>query len=154
MKKTLLAAGAMATLLGSVVLAQTVGTTTAEEQTVPVEMGDGLGMGMGMDMGPGMGGDMGMQGLMGGFGPLGADFATSDADGDGAITERGDTVSPTARARRGRNFTITAKGRPPKRCSTETASRSSVMCTTYPARGSASRQRRAVFSRRRMQAVR
>lgn len=83
MKKTLLAAGVMATLLGTVVLAQTAGTTTAEDLPIPAEMRDGMGMGPGM----GMGDDMGMRGMMGAFGPMGADFATLDADGDDAITE-------------------------------------------------------------------
>jgi hypothetical protein len=93
--KTLLAAGALATLLGSVAafaptaFAQTADTPDAAAPATDViaaDMDDSMGMGPGDGMGMGPMGPMGpMGGMLGAL--FGADFATLDADGDGAITE-------------------------------------------------------------------
>jgi hypothetical protein len=74
--KTLLAAGALATLLGTVAIAQMADTPATDADAM------GMGAGMGPEGGP-MGGPMG--GMLGGL--FGSDFATLDADGDGQITD-------------------------------------------------------------------
>lgn len=76
MQKMLVAAGAVAMLLGTVAIAQTVDGPAADA--------DVAGLGMAGEMfGEGQRGMA--RGMMGGF--FGADFATLDTDGDGSITE-------------------------------------------------------------------
>lgn len=88
MKKMLIAAGALATLLGSVAIAQTADTTA--DTTAPAD--DAMPM---MDMEMGMGGHGPMGGMFGGM--MGADFATLDTDGNGQITEDDLTARMAAR---------------------------------------------------------
>lgn len=81
MKNMLVAAGVLATLLGSVAIAQTADQPAAADDAT--ESFDDMGPGMWHDMDPGMGGPLG--GMLGGF--HGVDFAMLDTDGDGEVTE-------------------------------------------------------------------